>query len=173
MSGAGQAVGGAAAGVGQAAEGTLGDALPEGLASNPLDYLTDGLLRQNTPAAGYSEAALRREVSGILMSLIRTGEISETDRQYLVSAAAARTQRVAALTIERDPAVQLRGLTEAVEAVVAAVSGTDGDLTAEAADVLFHLLVLIDARGVTLADVESELDRREGRSGIDEKASRK
>lgn len=91
VSGAGQAVGGAAAGVGQAAEGTLGDALPEGLASNPLDYLTDGLLRQNTPAAGYSETALRREVSGILMSLIRTGEISETDRQYLVSAAAART----------------------------------------------------------------------------------
>ncbi|PZO68778.1 MAG: phosphoribosyl-ATP diphosphatase [Pelagerythrobacter marensis] len=61
---------------------------------------------------------------------------------------------------------------EAVEAVVAAVSGTDGDLTAEAADVLFHLLVLIDARGVTLAEVLAELDRREGVSGITEKAGR-
>ncbi|WP_199503999.1 phosphoribosyl-ATP diphosphatase [Qipengyuania sp. YIM B01966] len=61
---------------------------------------------------------------------------------------------------------------EAVEAVVAAVSGTDGDLTAEAADVLFHLLVLIDARGVTLAEVLAELDRREGVSGITEKAER-
>ncbi|PZU16154.1 MAG: phosphoribosyl-ATP diphosphatase [Citromicrobium sp.] len=61
---------------------------------------------------------------------------------------------------------------EAVEAVVAAVSGTDGDLTAEAADVLFHLLVLIDARGVTLAEVMAELDRREGVSGITEKAGR-
>ena len=61
---------------------------------------------------------------------------------------------------------------EAVEAVVAAVSGTDGDLTAEAADVLFHLLVLIDARGVTLAEVMAELDRREGVSGITEKAER-
>ena len=61
---------------------------------------------------------------------------------------------------------------EAVEAVVAAVSGTDGDLTAEAADVLFHLLVLIDARGVTLAEVLAELDGREGVSGITEKAGR-
>ena len=61
---------------------------------------------------------------------------------------------------------------EAVEAVVAAVSGTDGDLTAEAADVLFHLLVLLDARGVTLAEVLAELDRREGVSGITEKAGR-
>lgn len=89
VSGLGQAAGGAAAGA--AADGTLADALPEGLASNPLDYLTDGLLRQDAPGAGYSEAALRREVSGILMSLIRTGEISERDRQYLVQAAAART----------------------------------------------------------------------------------
>ncbi|AYF01979.1 phosphoribosyl-ATP diphosphatase [Paracoccus yeei] len=62
---------------------------------------------------------------------------------------------------------------EAVEAIIEAVRGDRDKLVAEAADVLYHLLVMLAARGVTLADVESELDRREGRSGIDEKASRK
>jgi phosphoribosyl-ATP pyrophosphohydrolase len=59
-----------------------------------------------------------------------------------------------------------------VEAVVAAVSGTDEELTAEAADVLYHLLVMLASRGVSLADVLAELERREGTSGIEEKASR-
>ncbi|ARC36049.1 phosphoribosyl-ATP diphosphatase [Paracoccus yeei] len=62
---------------------------------------------------------------------------------------------------------------EAVEAIIEAVRGDRDKLVAEAADVLYHLLVMLAARGVTLADVESELDRREGRSGIEEKASRK
>lgn len=61
---------------------------------------------------------------------------------------------------------------EAVETVVAALSGSAEDLTGEAADVLFHLLVLLGAKGVPLAEVLAELDRREGVSGIDEKASR-
>jgi phosphoribosyl-ATP pyrophosphohydrolase len=61
---------------------------------------------------------------------------------------------------------------EAVEAVVAAVSGSEEELTAEAADVLYHLLVMLAARGVPLADVLAELERREGTSGIEEKASR-
>ena len=62
---------------------------------------------------------------------------------------------------------------EAVEAIIEAVKGDRARLTSEAADVLYHLLVMLAARGVTLADVENELDRREGRSGIEEKASRK
>ena len=62
---------------------------------------------------------------------------------------------------------------ESVEAMIEAVRGDRDKLVTEAADVLYHLLVMLAARGVTLADVESELDRREGRSGIDEKASRK
>ena len=61
---------------------------------------------------------------------------------------------------------------EATEAVVAALSGDDEELVGEAADVLFHLLVLLGARDIPLADVLAELDRREGVSGIDEKASR-
>jgi phosphoribosyl-ATP pyrophosphohydrolase len=61
---------------------------------------------------------------------------------------------------------------EAVEAVVEAVRGDRERLTAEAADVLYHLLVMCAARDVTLFDIEAELDRREDRSGLEEKASR-
>ncbi|MEO0665609.1 MAG: phosphoribosyl-ATP diphosphatase [Pseudomonadota bacterium] len=61
---------------------------------------------------------------------------------------------------------------EAVEAIIEAVKGNKEALTAEAADVLYHLLVMLAARGVTLSDVEAELARREGTSGLDEKASR-
>ncbi|WP_188644654.1 phosphoribosyl-ATP diphosphatase [Tsuneonella deserti] len=61
---------------------------------------------------------------------------------------------------------------EAVEAIVAALGPERGDLVGEAADVLFHLLVLLAAKDVPLAEVLAELDRREGTSGLDEKASR-
>ena len=61
---------------------------------------------------------------------------------------------------------------EAVEAVIEAVRGDREALTREAADVLYHLLVMCAARGVTLADVEAELERREGVSGVTEKARR-
>ena len=61
---------------------------------------------------------------------------------------------------------------EAIEAIIEAVRGDRRRLTEEAADVLYHLLVMLASHGVTLADVEDELARREGRSGIDEKASR-
>ncbi|UFS65187.1 MULTISPECIES: phosphoribosyl-ATP diphosphatase [Paracoccus] len=62
---------------------------------------------------------------------------------------------------------------EAVEAIIEAVKGDRVKLISEAADTLYHLLVMLAARDVTLSDVENELDRREGRSGIEEKASRK
>ena len=62
---------------------------------------------------------------------------------------------------------------EAVEAIIEAVKGDRARLTSEAADVLYHLLVMLAARDVSLADVLAELDRREGRSGLDEKAARK
>ncbi|MEL6913374.1 MAG: phosphoribosyl-ATP diphosphatase [Pseudomonadota bacterium] len=61
---------------------------------------------------------------------------------------------------------------EAVEAIIEAVKGDRAALTAEAADVLYHLLVMLAARDVTLADVEAELARREGTSGLEEKARR-
>ena len=61
---------------------------------------------------------------------------------------------------------------EAVEAIIEALRGDRARLTAEAADVLYHLLVMLAARDVPLSDVLAELDRREGRSGVAEKASR-
>ena len=61
---------------------------------------------------------------------------------------------------------------EAIEAVIEAVRGDRARLTAEAADVIFHQLVMLAARDVTLADLEAELTRREGQSGLAEKAAR-
>ena len=61
---------------------------------------------------------------------------------------------------------------EAIETITAALSGTNEELTGEAADVLFHLLVLLAEKDILLAEVLAELDRREGVSGLDEKASR-
>ena len=61
---------------------------------------------------------------------------------------------------------------EAVEAIVEAVKGDNAALTHEAADVLYHFLVMLAASGLTLDDVLAELERREGTSGIAEKAAR-
>ncbi len=61
---------------------------------------------------------------------------------------------------------------EAIEAIIEAVKGDTAKLTAEAADVLYHLLVMLAARDVTLEAVLAELERREGTSGLAEKASR-
>ena len=61
---------------------------------------------------------------------------------------------------------------EAVEAIIEAVKGDRAGLTAEAADVLYHLLVMLASRNVPLGDVLAELDRRAGTSGIAEKAGR-
>lgn len=97
--------------------------------------------------------------------------------------------RLEAIVIERlgaDPAesyvasLKARGLPtiarklgeEATEAVVAALSGSDEELVGEAADVLFHLTVLLAAKGISLEQVMAVLDRREGTSGHAEKASR-
>lgn len=62
---------------------------------------------------------------------------------------------------------------EAIEAVIEAVAGDRERLTSEAADVLYHLLVMLAARDVALSDVLAELERREGQSGVAEKAARK
>jgi phosphoribosyl-ATP pyrophosphohydrolase len=61
---------------------------------------------------------------------------------------------------------------EAVEAVIAAIEGDRIALRNEAADVLYHLLVLLRAGGVELDEVLAELQRRTSRSGHEEKASR-
>jgi len=61
---------------------------------------------------------------------------------------------------------------EAIETVIEAVKGNKEGLTSEAADLLFHLLVVLYANEVNISDVMAELERRQSRSGIAEKASR-
>jgi phosphoribosyl-ATP pyrophosphohydrolase len=61
---------------------------------------------------------------------------------------------------------------EAVEAVLAAVGEDKEHVIGEAADVLYHLLVVLKSRDITLAEVESLLETRTKKSGLEEKASR-
>jgi phosphoribosyl-ATP pyrophosphohydrolase len=61
---------------------------------------------------------------------------------------------------------------EAIEAIIEAVKGDKAGLTSEAADVIYHLMVMLAARDVTLDDVVAELARRQAKSGIAEKTSR-
>ena len=82
------------------------------------------------------------------------------------------TSYVAKLRARGRPKMAQKLGEEAVETVIAALGGDKAELTGEAADLLFHLIALLADCGVSLADVCAELDRREGISGLDEKASR-
>ncbi len=62
---------------------------------------------------------------------------------------------------------------EAVETIIAAVQGDPAALAAESADLIYHWLVLLAGAGVSLDEVAARLEAREGRSGIEEKASRR
>jgi phosphoribosyl-ATP pyrophosphohydrolase len=83
------------------------------------------------------------------------------DESYTAKLLAAGIQRVARKLGE-----------ESTEAVIAAVAGDKPGLKGEAADVLYHLLVLLRAADVPLAEVMAELESRTAQSGIAEKASR-
>ena len=96
----------------------------------------------------------------------------ETTIANRLAAGEASASYVAQLHARGLPVIARKFGEEAVEATVAALAGSREELTGEAADVLFHLLVLLAEKGVPLADVLAELDRREGTSGLDEKASR-
>ena len=61
---------------------------------------------------------------------------------------------------------------EAIEAIIEAVRGDGAALTRECADVLYHMAVMLAARDLSLTDVLAELERREGTSGVAEKAAR-
>ena len=61
---------------------------------------------------------------------------------------------------------------EAVETVIAAIGEDRDRLIAESADLLYHLLVVLQARGIALSEVEAALAERSGKSGLEEKASR-
>jgi phosphoribosyl-ATP pyrophosphohydrolase len=75
--------------------------------------------------------------------------------------------------LEKGPSACAKKLgEEAVETVIAGVSESDEKLCAEAADLLYHLIVLLEARNIPLQAVLNELDRRKAQSGLTEKASR-
>ncbi|MEQ1725407.1 MAG: phosphoribosyl-ATP diphosphatase [Sphingopyxis sp.] len=84
----------------------------------------------------------------------------------------ADTSYVAALAAKGLPKVAQKLGEEAVETVIAALGEGDDALVGEAADLLFHLTLLLKLRGLSLDDVAGELARRHGASGLDEKASR-
>ena len=94
VSGAGQAIGGLAQGAGSAAGPTLADMLPQGMQSNPMGYLVDTMMRPgDTSSTGQPQdtSAIASQVSGILLNVVRTGEISDADRAYLRNLVASRT----------------------------------------------------------------------------------
>ena len=96
-----------------------------------------------------------------LNSIIHERSSQAADASYTSSLLAKGTQKCAEKLGE-----------EAVEAVIAAVTGNGNELTKEAADVLYHLLVLLKAENVELSDVMAELKSRTAQSGLAEKASR-
>ena len=79
---------------------------------------------------------------------------------------------VARLNAKGLPKIAQKLGEEATETVIAAVSGSNAEVVSESADLLFHLLVLLNARGVSIDHVLAELERREGLSGLEEKANR-
>src|SRR5512147_2484599 len=83
------------------------------------------------------------------------------------------TSYVAALFARGDDAILKKIGEEATETVMAAKDGDKLRITAEVADLWFHCLVLLAQHGLSPADVRAELARREGMSGIAEKAARK
>ena len=89
-------------------------------------------------------------------------------------AAAPADQSYTSKLLAGAPALPAKKLgEEAVEAVIAAVQGDRRNLVLEAADVLYHLVVVLKAGGVPLAEVMAELQRRTAQSGIAEKAARR
>lgn len=79
---------------------------------------------------------------------------------------------VASLFAKGLPKIAQKLGEEAVETVIAALARDKDAVTGEAADLLFHLMMMLAETGVPLADVMAELDRREGVSGLAEKAAR-
>ncbi|TPG19963.1 phosphoribosyl-ATP diphosphatase [Sphingomonas koreensis] len=96
-----------------------------------------------------------------LEALIRSRKGSDPDTSYVAQLFAKGRAKIAQKLGE-----------EAVETVIAATSGDDASIVPEAADLVFHLLVLLADAGLSLDDVRVELARREGLSGLEEKRQR-
>lgn len=97
-----------------------------------------------------------------LMQVIESRKDADKSKSYVASRFAKGTSHCAKKVGE-----------EAVEVAIAAAEGQHEEIVTESADLLFHLLILWSATGVSADEVAAELDRREGISGHTEKASRK
>jgi phosphoribosyl-ATP pyrophosphohydrolase len=104
----------------------------------------------------------------------RVGEVLETLEGVVGSRRGGAPERsyTSRLLAGGVPAIGAKVTEEAGELVQAAAGEADDRVVAEAADLIYHMLVLLAARDVTLARVEDELARRFGVSGLDEKAAR-
>jgi phosphoribosyl-ATP pyrophosphohydrolase len=109
-----------------------------------------------------------RETQGMTDTLARLEQVIRDRR-----GADPATSYVAKLFAKGRPKIAQKLGEEAVETIIAALSGDGAHTTSEAADLVFHLLVLLADMGLSLDDVAAELARREGLSGIAEKAARK
>ncbi len=100
--------------------------------------------------------------------------LEELEQRIATRAAASPDESYTARLITRGigKAAQKLG-EEATEAVIAAVTGDRAELVKESADLIYHLLVVLRAAGVPLADIMAELDSRTTQSGLAEKAARK
>lgn len=100
--------------------------------------------------------------------------LEELEARIALRAAASPEDSYTAKLIARgiDKAAQKLG-EEATEAVIAAVTHNRPELVKESADLLYHLLVVLQAENVPLAEVMAELDARTAQSGLAEKAARK
>ena len=99
--------------------------------------------------------------------------LSDLEKKVAARAEAAATKSYTRALIDKGVAHCAKKLgEEAFETVIAAVQEDKGRLVSETADLLYHLLVLLKARGVTLTEVEAELAKRTAQSGHEEKASR-
>ena len=87
--------------------------------------------------------------------------------------ASAQDSYVASLFVKGREKIAQKVGEEATETIIAALSGDPAKLTSEAADLLFHLMILLADGNISIDQVFAELDRREGVSGIAEKAARK
>lgn len=100
--------------------------------------------------------------------------LDDLARIVAARAAAPVSESYTAKLLSEGPAKAAKKLgEEAVEAALAAVQGDRAHLTAEAADVLYHLLVVLQGANIPLSDVMAELERRTAQSGLAEKAARK
>jgi phosphoribosyl-ATP pyrophosphohydrolase len=99
--------------------------------------------------------------------------LADLEKRVHERAKASATESYTRTLIEKGVAHCAKKLgEEAIETGLAAVQENNDRLTAEAADLLYHLLVLLEARGVTLADVEAALEKRTAQSGHEEKSAR-